>query len=71
MKVEFVVRSRRTRWTRKFKTLPEAEACIKADWSFNTDSTVYIEQRLTDTVAGGFVDVGNMSLEDVRRMGRE
>jgi hypothetical protein len=50
-KVEYVVRSKRTRWTRKFKTLAEAEACIKVDWSFNTDATAYIEKRVIETIA--------------------
>lgn len=50
-KVEYIVRSKRTRWTRKFKTLEEAEACIKADWSFNTDATAYIEKRVIETIA--------------------
>jgi hypothetical protein len=50
-KVEFIVRSKSTRWTRKCKTLAEAKALIKADWAFNTDKKVYIERRVTDIVA--------------------
>ena len=49
--VEYVVRSRRTRWTRKFKTLAEARAHVKKDWGFNTDNTVYIEKRVIDILA--------------------
>ena len=48
MKVEYRVRSRRTRWTRKFKTLAEARACARTDWSFKDDATVYIERISVD-----------------------
>jgi hypothetical protein len=48
MTVEYRVRSRRTRWTRKFKTLDEARVCAKTDWGFKDDATVYIERISVD-----------------------
>lgn len=49
-KVEYIVRSKNTRWSRKCKTLADAKALIKADWAFNTDKKVYIEKRVIDIV---------------------
>ena len=51
MRTEYRVRSRRVRWTRKFKTLAEAQQFAKTAWEFKNDSTVYIEQIVIDTLA--------------------
>ena len=48
MKVEYRVRSKRVRWTRKFKTLAEAQQFARTAWEFKNDPTVYIEQHVVD-----------------------
>jgi hypothetical protein len=50
MTVEYRVRSRRTRWTRKFRTLAAAEHHARTDWGFKDDPTVYIQRIVVDTV---------------------
>ena len=44
MKTEYRVRSRQVRWTRKFKTLVEAQNFARTAWEFKDDPTVYIEK---------------------------
>jgi hypothetical protein len=51
MTVEYRVRSRRTRWTRKFPTLAAAQHYAQTDWAFKDDPTVYIEKISVDTLA--------------------
>jgi hypothetical protein len=51
MTVEYRVRSRRTRWTRKFKTLQEARTFARTAWEFKNDATVYIEKISVDNLA--------------------
>ena len=48
MKTEYRVRSRQVRWTRKFKTLAEAQTFAKTAWEFKDDPTVYIEETLVN-----------------------
>jgi hypothetical protein len=51
MKTEYRVRSKRVRWTRKFKTLAEAQNFAHTAWEFKDDPTVYIEQIVVDLLA--------------------
>jgi hypothetical protein len=44
MKTEYRVRSRLVRWSRKFKTLAQAQHFAKTAWEFKDDPTVYIEE---------------------------
>ena len=41
---EYRVKSRQVRWTRKFKTLAEAQSFARTAWEFKDDPTVYIEE---------------------------
>lgn len=50
MKIEFRVKSKQVSWTRKFKTLAEAQHYARTDWGFENDSTVYIEKITTELV---------------------
>ena len=50
MKVEYRVRSRRVRWTRKFTTLAAARRHARTDWGFKNDPTVYIEKLVSVVV---------------------
>jgi len=50
MKVEFRVKSKRVSWTRKFKTLAEAQHWTKTAWEYENDPTVYIEKIQTEVV---------------------
>ena len=47
MKTEYRVRSRQVNWTRKFKTLVEAQEFAQTAWEFKDDPTVYIEEITT------------------------
>jgi hypothetical protein len=51
MMVEYRVRSKRVRWTRKFKTLEEAQCFAKTSWEFKDDTTVYIEKVVVELTA--------------------
>lgn len=51
MKTEYRVRSKRVRWSRKFKTLAEAQHYARTSWEFSNDPTVYIEQIVVDILA--------------------
>ena len=51
MKTEYRVRSRQVRWTRKFKTLSEAQQFAQTAWEFKNDPTVYIEQIVVNILA--------------------
>lgn len=48
MTTEYRVRSKRVRWTRKFKTQAEAQHFARTAWEFSNDPTVYIEQIVVD-----------------------
>lgn len=48
---EYRVRSRKVRWTRKFKTLAEAQQFARTDWGFKDDPTVYIEKVSVEKVS--------------------
>jgi hypothetical protein len=50
MKVEFRVKSKRVNWTRKFKTLAEAQHWAQTAWEYENDPTVYIEKIQTEVV---------------------
>jgi hypothetical protein len=50
MKVEFRVKSKQVSWTRKFKTLAEAQHWARTAWEYENDSTVYIEKIQTEVV---------------------
>ena len=47
---EYRVRSKRVRWTRKFKTLEEAQSYAKTSWECKDDPTVYIEKITVELV---------------------
>ena len=50
MKVEFRVKSKQVSWTRKFKTLAEAQHWAQTAWEYENDPTVYIEKIQTEVV---------------------
>ena len=50
MKVEFRVKSKQVSWTRKFKTLAEAQHWAQTAWEYENDPTVYIEKIITEVV---------------------